>query len=165
MKTRYYTAEGLAKLKEELIFLEEKEMPLIARLIGEASSQGDLKENAEYHAAKGRQNIVSLRIKRLKEELSQALVLDQAHIDTSQVGILTTVRLKDLEQKKELVYTLVSEREVDMRAGKISINSPIGQGLLGKKVGEKAVISMPSPLAGRRRALEARSFEIISIEV
>ncbi len=162
MKTTYYTREGLNKIKEELRHLEEKEMPLIAAQIAEASAKGDLSENAEYHAAKHRQRVTSIRLNELKKEIVNAVVLDPRQIDTTQVSILTTVEIEDQDNGRMHTYLLVSEREADMKLGKLSINSPLGQGILGKKIGELVTIEMPSPHIPHKGA-QQRTFKIRSI--
>lgn len=140
----YYSAEGLKKLKEELNHLETVDRPKISQQIGEAIDKGDLSENAEYDAAKEAQGLLEMKISKLKNVLSTARVLDESQMDASKVLILSTVLIKNIKMKKEFKYTLVAESEADLKAGKISINSPIGQGLFGKKVGEIAEVKVPN---------------------
>lgn len=140
----YYSAEGLKKLKDELKHLETVERPKISQQIGEAIDKGDLSENAEYDAAKEAQGLLEMKISKLKNVLSSARVLDESQMDTSKVLILSTVLIKNIKMNKEFKYTLVAESEADLKAGKISINSPIGKGLFGKKVGEIAEVKVPN---------------------
>ncbi|MEM9737848.1 MAG: transcription elongation factor GreA [Bacteroidota bacterium] len=165
LKINYYTKEGLDKIRQELRFLEEIEMPLIAKQIGEASEKGDRRENAEYHAAKDKQRITSMRIHTLKNAIANAVILNLSMVDTSQVNILTKVTIQDLDTNKQFIYTLVSEKEVDMKSGKISVNSPIGKGLLGKKINEIAVIAMPTPSIRQGLGINKRSFKILDIAI
>ncbi len=139
----YYTEEGLQKLKEELNELKTKGRSDIAKQIAEARDKGDLSENAEYDAAKDAQGLLELKIAKLETIVGNARVIDENKIDTSQVSILSKVKIKNTKNGMELSYTLVSEEEADLKAQKISVKSPIGQGLLGKKVGDKAVITAP----------------------
>lgn len=140
----YYSQEGLKKLKDELKHLETVERPKISQQIGEAIDKGDLSENAEYDAAKEAQGLLEMKISKLKNVLSSARVLDESQMDTSKVLILSTVLIKNIKMNKEFKYTLVAESEADLKAGKISINSPIGKGLFGKKVGEIAEVKVPN---------------------
>ncbi len=140
----YLTEEGYKKLQDEINHLKTVERPGISRQIAEAREKGDLSENAEYEAAKDAQGMLELRISKLEETLSNSRIIDQSKIDVSQVSVLTRVRLMNLGTKKEADYTLVSENEADLKTGKISVTSPIGKGLLGKKVGEVAEITVPS---------------------
>ena len=142
--TSYYTEEGLKKLKDELNRLRDVERPSISRQIAEARDKGDLSENAEYDAAKEAQGLLEMRISKLEETLANARVLDGSRLDNSKVMVLTTVKLKNTANGMEMSYTLVSESEADLKAGKISVSSPIGKGLLGKKVGEVAEIQVPN---------------------
>jgi transcription elongation factor GreA len=143
-QVNYYSAEGLQKLKDELKQLETVDRPKISAQIGEAIDKGDLSENAEYDAAKEAQGLLEMKISKLKNVLSNARVLDESQMDTSKVLILSTVLIKNIKMKKEFKYTLVAESEADLKSGKISINSPIGQGLFGKKVGEIAEVKVPN---------------------
>lgn len=140
----YFTEEGLQKLKDELQDLKTRGRADIARQIAEARDKGDLSENAEYDAAKDAQGHLELRIAKLQEVLSNARVLDENKIDKSKVSVLSTVVVKNVKNGATMTYTLVSEKEADLKAGKISVKSPIGSGLLGKKVGEKAEIQAPA---------------------
>ena len=151
----YYTEEGLSNLKSEIKNLESVERPKISQQIGEARDKGDLSENAEYDAAKEAQGMLEARISNLKNKLANARLIDDSEIDDSKVFILSTVKIKNLKNSMEIAYTLVAENEADIRAGKISIDSPIGKGLLGKEVGQIADISTPAGIM---------KFEIISIQ-
>ena len=144
--TSYYTEEGLKKLKDELKHLRDVERPNISRQIAEARDKGDLSENAEYDAAKEAQGLLEMRIAKLEDLVANARLLDSSRVDTSKVMVLSTVKLKNQANGMEMQYTLVSESEADLRAGKISVGSPIGKGLLGKKVGEVAEIQVPNGL-------------------
>jgi transcription elongation factor GreA len=143
-KISYYTEEGLNKLKEELNELKVRGRAEIARQIAEARDKGDLSENAEYDAAKDAQGLLELKISKLEEVISNARVLNESTIDTSQVSILSKVKIKNKKNGMEVVYLLVSEEEADLKQGKISVQSPIGKGLLGKKVGQSAEIKVPA---------------------
>lgn len=140
----YYTEEGLNKLKQELSELKSKGRADMARQIAEARDKGDLSENAEYDAAKDAQGLLELKISKLEEIISNARVLDESNIDTSKVSILSKVKIKNIQNNAVQHYTLVSEEEADLKAGRISVKSPIGQGLLGKKVGEQVQIIVPA---------------------
>lgn len=140
----YVTKEGLERLKEELHQLKTTERTSIARQIKEARDQGDLSENAEYDAAKEAQGLLELKISKLEEAIGNSRVISEADIDISRVSVLANVKLKNLKNGKELSYKLVSEKEADLKSGKISVTSPIGKGLLGKKVGEVASIAVPA---------------------
>lgn len=143
-KISYYTAEGLQKLKDELNELKTKGRTDIARQIAEARDKGDLSENAEYDAAKDAQGLLELKIAKLGVVVGNARVLDESKIDTSKVSILSTVKIKNEKNGTEVTYTLVAEEEADLSMGKISVQSPIGEGLLGKKVGETAQVKAPA---------------------
>jgi transcription elongation factor GreA len=138
------TDEGLKKLREELALLESVERPKISRQIAEARDKGDLSENAEYEAAKEAQGLLEMRIAKLKETIAASRLIDESKLDTSKVQIMNKVKIKNLKNNAVMVYTLVSESEADLKAGKISISTPIAQGLLGKKVGDKVEISVPA---------------------
>ena len=140
----YYTQEGLNKLKEELNFLKTKERSSIAKQIAEAREKGDLSENAEYDAAKEAQGLLELKISKLEEIVANARLIDDSQLDTSKVMILTKVKIKNLKNNQMMQYTLVAENEANLKEGKISIDSPIGKGLLGKKVGDKVDIQVPA---------------------
>lgn len=151
---KYFTPEGLQKLKDELDHLIHVERPNIVVAIQEARDKGDLSENAEYDAAKEAQGLLEAKIAELQDLIFNARILDESKIDTSKVLLYSTVKLKNLMLNKEMVYSIVPEKEANFKEGKISINSPIGQGLLGKKVGEIAEIAVP---AGKMK------FEILEI--
>ncbi|MCL6523262.1 MAG: transcription elongation factor GreA [Thermoflavifilum sp.] len=140
----YVTRETLEQMKEELNYLRTKGRAEIAKAIAEAREKGDLRENAEYDAAKEAQGHHEARIAQLEEAIANARVLDEKDIDTSKVSVLSVVKITNLTTKKTMVYRLVSEQEADLKAGKISVASPIGKGLLGKKVGEIAEVQVPS---------------------
>lgn len=140
----YYTQEGLKKLKEELDQMERVERPRITEQIAEARDKGDLSENAEYDAAKEAQGMLEMKIAKLKETLANARLVDETQMDTSKVLILTKARIKNVANGMEMTYTLVAEQEADLKAGKISISSPIGKGILGKSVGEIAEVEVPA---------------------
>ncbi len=143
-KVSYYTEEGLNRLKAELNEMKTKGRTHIAHQIAEARDKGDLSENAEYDAAKDAQGLHEMKIAKLEEILSTARILDESSIDTSMVAVLSTVKIKNKKNGAEMSYTLVSEEEADLKAGKISVGSPIGKGLLGKKVGEVVEIKIPA---------------------
>ncbi|MGB3851752.1 MAG: transcription elongation factor GreA [Tunicatimonas sp.] len=140
----YYTKEGLQRLKDELNELKTKGRTDMARQIAEARDKGDLSENAEYDAAKDAQGLLELKIAKLEGVVGNARVLDGANVDTSKVSILSTVKIKNQQNGAQMSYTLVSEEEADLKSGKISVKSPIGKGLLGKKVGETAEVQAPA---------------------
>jgi len=140
----YFSKEGLENLKAELNELRTKGRADMSRQIQEARDKGDLSENAEYDAAKEAQGLLEMRIAKLEELLGNARVMDDSQIDTSKVQALTTVKLKNLTNGTVMKYTLVSEKEADLKSGKISVTSPIGQGLLGKKQGDVAEVKVPS---------------------
>lgn len=140
----YLSREGMEKLKDELNNLKSIERPKIINQIAEARDKGDLSENAEYDAAKEAQGLLEARIARLESELSKSRVLDEKNIDLSTAKLLTTVKIENIQSKQKMSYTLVSESEADLKNKKISISSPIGRGLMGKKVGEIVDISVPS---------------------
>ncbi len=140
----YLSREGMKKLKDELNNLKSIERPKIINQIAEARDKGDLSENAEYDAAKEAQGLLEARIARLENELSKSRVLDEKKIDLSTAKLLTTVEIENTQSKQKMSYTLVSESEADLKNKKISISSPIGKGLMGKKVGEIVDISVPS---------------------
>ena len=140
----YLSKEGMEKLKDELNNLKSIERPKIINQIAEARDKGDLSENAEYDAAKEAQGLLEARIARLENELSKSRVLDEKNIDLSTAKLLTIVEIENIQSKQKMSYTLVSESEADLKNKKISISSPIGKGLMGKKVGEIVDISVPS---------------------
>ena len=141
---KYFTAEGLQKLKDELDDLILRERPRIIQAIAEARDKGDLSENAEYDAAKEAQGLLEAKIADLQDLIFNARVLDESKIDTSKVLLYSTVKIKNTKNNMTMTYSIVPEKEADFKSGKISINSPIGQGLLGKKVGEVAEIAVPA---------------------
>lgn len=141
---RYYTEEGLQKLKNELEQLMMIERPSISKQIAEARDKGDLSENAEYDAAKNAQGMLELKISKLQEMISNVRIIDESKLDNSKVLILSKVKLRNLQNNAEMSYLLVPEKEADLKSGKLSVNSPIAKGLLGKKVGEQAQISVPA---------------------
>ncbi len=142
--TRYYTEEGLQRLKDELDHLIRVERPKISQQIAEARDKGDLSENAEYDAAKEAQGLLEMKIAKLQEEVRNARIIDESKMDNSKVLILSTVKIKNLKNNQTMSYTLVPEKEADLKSGKISVDSPIAKGLLGKKVGEKVDIKVPA---------------------
>ena len=131
-KISYYTEEGLNKLKETLHQLKTKERANVAEQLADAREKGDLSENAEYDAAKEAQGLLEMKISKLEQVVGNARVIDEAHIDTSKVSVLSKVKIKNKKQGATLTYTLVAEEEADLKAGKISVFSPIGKWLLGK---------------------------------
>jgi transcription elongation factor GreA len=152
----YYTEEGLQKLKDELHQLRTVERKSVIRQIAEARDKGDLSENAEYDAAKNAQGLLEIKIGKLEEIVANARIVDTSMLDISKVSILTTVKIKNLKNNMEMKYTIVAENEADLKAGKISIDSPIGKGLLGKKVGDKVDVTVPAGII---------PFEIIEITI
>lgn len=152
--TAYYTEEGLKKLMDELNHMRMVERPHISQQIADARDKGDLSENAEYHAAKEDQGLLEARIAKLEEVVASARLIDPTMMDTSKAYIHTTVKVKQLGSGVERAFTLVAESESDIKTGKISVNSPIGKGLLGKAVGEVAEVVTPT---GSTR------FEIVAI--
>lgn len=141
-KLKYYTAEGLQKLKDELNNLQDERIS-ISKQIAEARDKGDLSENAEYDAAKNAQGLLELRISKLQELIRNVRLIDESKIDTSKVLILSIVKLKNLANDSIMTYTIVPEKEANLKEKKISVNSPISKGLLGKSVGEIAEITVP----------------------
>lgn len=144
MAVSYYSAEGLQKLKDELQELQTKGRADMAKQIAEARDKGDLSENAEYDAAKEAQGLLELKIKKLEIAVGNARVMDESTIDTSKVSIMTTVKIKNLKVGRDFQYQIVAEEEADLKANKISVQSPIAKGLLGKKKGEKATVKAPA---------------------
>jgi transcription elongation factor GreA len=140
----YYTEEGLKKLKDELHDMKTVQRPSISNQIAEARDKGDLSENAEYDAAKEAQGLLEMKISKLESVLSNARVMDNTNIDTSKVFILSKVKIKNVANAMEMEYLLVAESEADLKAKKISIDSPIGKGLLGKKKGDIADVQTPN---------------------
>jgi transcription elongation factor GreA len=140
----YYTAEGLKKLKDELHQLKTVERPKISQQIAEARDKGDLSENAEYDAAKEAQGHLEARIAKMEDLVVNARLVDESQLDNSKVFILSRVKIRNLNTKAELEYTLVAENEANLAEKKISVDSPIGKGLLGKKVGDVAEVLVPA---------------------
>lgn len=140
----YYTAEGLKNLKDELNELRDVQRPKASQDIAEARDKGDLSENAEYDAAKEAQGLLEMRISKMENTFANARLIDESQLDTSKVLVLSTVKLKNQNNGMEMNYTLVAESEADLKTGKISVNSPIGKGLLGKEVGDVAEITIPN---------------------
>lgn len=143
-ESKYFTEEGLQHLKDELDQLVSIERPKISQQIAEARDKGDLSENAEYDAAKEAQGLLELRISKLQGKLANARIIDESKMDSSKVLLLSTVTIKNLKNKISMKYTLVPEEESDLKKGKISVESPIAKGLLGKKVGEQVEIKVPA---------------------
>jgi transcription elongation factor GreA len=153
-QVRYYTQEGLEKMKAEYEHLINVERPSISQQIAEARDKGDLSENAEYDAAKNAQGMLELRISKLQEIIRNSRLIDESKLDNTKVLILSTVRIRNLKNDAVLTYSLVPENEADLKTGKISVTSPIAKGLLGKTVGDKVEIIVPSGTI---------SFEIVEI--
>ena len=151
---QYLSKEGLERMKQELYSMKHEERPRITQAIAEARDKGDLSENAEYDAAKEAQGMLEMKISKLEDTLAGARVLDTANIDLSKVGVLTKVKLKNVTNGATMVYSLVAKKEADIKQSKISVSSPIGKGLLGKKVGEIAELQVPRGVM---------SFEILEI--
>ena len=150
----YLTEEGLNRLKDELDQLTSIARPNISKQIAEARDKGDLSENAEYDAAKEAQGMLEMKIAQLQGQLANARLIDESKLDTSKVQLMNTVLIRNLKNNAEMTYTIVSETEADLKQGKIAINTPIGKGLLGKKKGDIAEITVPSGVM---------QFEIIEI--
>jgi transcription elongation factor GreA len=142
--TNYVTAETFERLKEELQHMKGVERPAASHAIAEAREKGDLKENAEYDAAKEAQGMLEAKIKQLEGIIANARILDENNIDTSKVSILTRVTLTNMSTNKQVTYKIVSENEADLKLGKISVTSPIGKGLLGKVIGDVAEVTVPA---------------------
>jgi len=155
-KLSYMTEEGLKKLKEEVDHLIRVERPKISAQIAEARDKGDLSENAEYDAAKEAQGLLEMKIAKLQDKIRNARVIDKSKLDASSVQIMSKVKLKNVKNNAVMEYTLVSENEADLKAGKISIDTPIAKGLLGKKKGETAKIQVPNGII---------EFEILDISI
>ena len=150
----YLTEEGLNNLKKEIKHLTSVERPGISKQIAEARDKGDLSENAEYDAAKEAQGMLEMHISKLEDRLSNARIIDESQLDLSKVLVLSIVKIKNIANGATMIYTLVAENEADLKAGKISVNSPIAKGLLGKEVGDKAEIKVPNGIM---------EFEIVEI--
>ena len=155
-KVTYITQDGLNKLKAELDQLVNVERPSISKQIGEAIEKGDISENAEYDAAKDAQGMLEAKIAVLRGKIASARIIDESKIDTDRVQIMNKVTIKNKKNNATMVYTIVSEHEADLKSGKISIETPIAKGLLGKKVGDVVDIKVPSGLM---------QFEIIDISL
>ncbi|MCK9400438.1 MAG: transcription elongation factor GreA [Bacteroidales bacterium] len=143
-ESKYYTREGLDKLREELNYLTTVERPSISKQIAEARDKGDLSENAEYDAAKNAQGMLEMKIAKIQDEISNARIIDETKMDTRKVLILSTVRLKNLKNGSSTSYSIVPESEANLKLGKISVTSPIAKGLLGKVVGDQVEIDVPA---------------------
>ncbi len=156
MATVYMTEEGYNKLKEELAELESVQRPAISKQIAEARDKGDLSENAEYDAAREAQGLLEMKIAILKDKLASARLIDESQINADEVQILTRVKIRNTKNGQEMVYTIVSESEANFKEGKLSVETPIAKGLLGKKKGDKATVLVPSG---------QMEFEIIDISV
>jgi len=154
---QYVTKEGLDKLRSELEQLESIERPKITQQIAEARDKGDLSENAEYDAAKEAQGLLELKIGKIKDQVANARVIDASQLDSSKVSILSKVKMKNLANGMELSYWLVPETEADLSKGKISVNTPIAKGLLGKAIGDIADVSLPNGMQ--------MQFEILDIKL
>ncbi len=155
-KVSYVTEEGLANLKKELDQLTKVERPAISQQIAEARDKGDLSENAEYDAAKEAQGLLEMRIAKLEDVVANSRVIDESKIDTDTVQIMNRVKIKNCNNNNVVEYTIVSESESDIKEGKIAVTTPIAKGLLGKKVGDVADITVPNG---------SMTFEIIEISV
>jgi len=155
-KISFMTQEGLNKIKKELDQLVNVERPAISQQIADARDKGDLSENAEYHAAKEAQGMLELRISKLQDYLVNSRIIDKSQIDTSKVQILNRVKIKNTSSNAVMEYHIVPESEADLKAGKMSISTPIAQGLLGKKVGDTVSVKVPSGEIG---------FEILGISI
>jgi len=156
MAVTYMTAEGYKKLVEELNELERVQRPAISKQIAEARDKGDLSENAEYDAAKEAQGLLEMKISQLKEMVASARMIDESKITTSEVQILNKVQIKNLKTGQVMTYMIVSESEANLKEGKLSVTTPIAKGLLGKKVGDKAEVKVPSGLM---------EFEVMDISI
>ncbi|MEA4935238.1 MAG: transcription elongation factor GreA [Paludibacter sp.] len=156
MAVTYMTAEGYRKLKEELNELERVQRPAISKQIAEARDKGDLSENAEYDAAKEAQGLLEMKISQMKETLATARLIDESKINTNEVQILNRVKIKNSKTGQVMSYMIVSESEANLKEGKLSVTTPIAKGLLGKKVGEKASVQVPSGLM---------EFEVVEISL
>jgi len=143
-KVSYITEGGLQKLKEELDHLMGVERPAISKLIAEARDKGDLSENAEYEAAKEAQGMLELKISKLKDAIASSRIIDGSKIDTDKIQILNRVKIRNTKNDFTMEYTIVSDNESDLKNGKIAVSTPIAKGLLGKKVGDKVEIKVPS---------------------
>jgi transcription elongation factor GreA len=150
----YITEEGLQKLKEELENLVGVERPAISKLIAEARDKGDLSENAEYEAAKEAQGMLEMKISRLKDAIANSRIIDGSKLDTERIQLLNKIKIRNTRNNSTMEYTIVSDSEADLKKGKIAVSTPIARGLIGKKVGDKVEIKVPSGII---------PFEIIEI--
>lgn len=155
-KVNYVSAEGLKKLKADLHQMIIIERPAISKLIGEAIEKGDISENAEYDAAKDAQGMLEAKIAALQSQLANARIIDQSKIETDVVQIMNKVTIRNIKNDSTTAYTIVSEHEADLKSGKISVDTPIAKGLMGKKIGDSVEIKVPSGII---------PFEIINIEI
>lgn len=156
MAVNYMTAEGYKRLKDELNELERVQRPAISKMIGEARDKGDLSENAEYDAAKEAQGLLEMKISQLKQSIATARMIDESKINTNEVQILTRVKIRNTKTDQIMTYMIVSESEGNLKEGKLSVTTPIAKGLLGKKIGEKASVTVPSGVI---------EFEIVEISL
>jgi transcription elongation factor GreA len=152
----YVSKEGLEKMQKELYDMKHVQRPFISRQIADARDKGDLSENAEYHAAKEDQGLLEAKIAKLDDIVSKSRVIDESKLDTSKVMMMSKVKVRNLKSKQEMIYMMVSESEADFKTGKISLKSPIGAGLMGKKLGEIVEIKAPAGIV---------QFEIIEIKL
>jgi len=143
-KTAYITEEGLKKLKDELEQLVNIERPAISKLIAEARDKGDLSENAEYEAAKEAQGMLELKISKLKDTIANSRIIDGSKLDNERIQILNKIKIRNTKNNSTMEYTIVSDSEADLKQGKIAVSTPIARGLIGKKVGDKVEIRVPS---------------------
>ena len=155
-KITYVSAEGFKKLKDDLERMINIERPAISKLIGEAIEKGDITENAEYDASKDAQGLLEAKISALQDQIANARVIDQSKIETKVVQIMNKVTIRNNRNDSTMTYTIVSEHEADLKSGKISVNTPIARGLIGRKVGDIVDIKVPSGII---------PFEIIKIEL
>jgi len=155
-KITYVSAEGLKKLKADLDHMVNVERPAISKNIGEAIEKGDISENAEYDAAKDAQGMLEAKIALLQNQLASARIIDQSKVETDVVQIMNKITIRNVKNNSTMAYTIVSEHEADLKQGKISVNTPIAQGLLGKRIGDVVDIKVPSGVI---------PFEIINIEL
>jgi transcription elongation factor GreA len=152
----YVTEDGLKKLREELVHLESIERPKISKQIADARDKGDLSENAEYDAAKDAQGMLEMKIAKLKEAIANSRIIDETKLNTSKVQLMNKVKIKNLKNNQIMTYMIVSESEANLKEGKIAVTTPIAKGMLGKKVGEKVDIKVPSGIV---------NFEIMEISL
>jgi transcription elongation factor GreA len=155
-KLLYMTEDGLKKLRKELDYLTTVERPSISNQIAEAREKGDLSENAEYEAAKEAQGMLELKISRLEEQIAMARIIDESRIDTKTIQIMNKVKIKNLGNNSIVEYTIVSESEADLKAGKLSVTTPIAKSLLGKKAGDVVSVRVPSGVV---------EYEVVNISI